>query len=286
VLPRIETREEFKQMDRPALAGAARALAGRLGVRGELSPAGDGSMPVFLADDAVLKLFAAPFRRWYDAEKAFLSAVHGRLGVPTPEILATGEQDGWGYVLMRRLFGTPMDRGAPDERCFDQLGEVVANLAAVPIDGLPAPDDLRTRIAGCAAGQRDKGLSEAWIQQIDDFLAAHAPRTLRLALTHTELGPGHVLVEDGTIRGIIDFADASVGEADMEWPAIGIFLSRGDRGRFGRVVRAARRPIDPARLMACTLLHPYANLAWYLREIPPPTGTSRLEQLADFYFGC
>jgi hypothetical protein len=55
------------------LQPGARVIARRHGVLGEINRMPEGSMPVFdVGDAAVLKLFAAPHRRWYEAERAFL----------------------------------------------------------------------------------------------------------------------------------------------------------------------------------------------------------------------
>ena len=58
----------------------------------------------------VLKLFP-PVATWpgYRIEAEVLAAVQGKLPTPTPLVHAAGEHDGWGYVLMSRLPGVPLD---------------------------------------------------------------------------------------------------------------------------------------------------------------------------------
>jgi hygromycin-B 7''-O-kinase len=48
---------------------------------------------------------------WPDhrVEAELLAALAGQLPVPTPHVHAAGEHDGWGYVLMSRLPGVPLD---------------------------------------------------------------------------------------------------------------------------------------------------------------------------------
>jgi hygromycin-B 7''-O-kinase len=66
--------------------------------------------PVYAHTDLVLKLFP-PVATWPDhrIEAEVLAAVAGQLPTPTPRVHAAGVHDGWGYVLMSRLPGVPLD---------------------------------------------------------------------------------------------------------------------------------------------------------------------------------
>lgn len=297
-VPREATRDQIDAWltRTELLLPGARAIAERHGARGELRRIPEGSMPVFaVGTTAILKLFAAPHRRWYEAERAFLGRIHGRLAVPTPEILGAGDEpEGWAYVLMSRLPGVGLDRALPDlprasqEETMEALGRLVAGLHALATDKLPRDEwegYVQRQAAGCVEVQRSKGLDEVWLTQLPAFLARHRPRPPhRLAIVHSELGPGHVLHDRGAITGVIDFADACVGDPDLELPAVGIFIARGDRALYRRFLAGLGRDVAPERVLAYTLLHRYANLAWYLREVPP-RGARTLEELAHAWFG-
>lgn len=56
-----------------------------------------GSRPVYVAGDAVLKLFP-PVAAWpgYQVEAEVLTAVQGELPASTPRVQAAGDHDGWG----------------------------------------------------------------------------------------------------------------------------------------------------------------------------------------------
>jgi hygromycin-B 7''-O-kinase len=270
-----------------------RALAARHGVDGEPVRIPDGSMPVFsVGDGAIFKLFPAPYLAWYTTERAMLERVHGRLGVPTPAVLGAGEEDGHGYVLMSRLAGTPLERAelplAAREGAMDQLGAAIARLHAVPVDGLPAEDwgaFVERQIAGCVEVQRGRGLAEQWLAQIPAFLSRHRPGPpWTRAVVHTELGPGHVLQEGGALTGIIDWADAIVGDPDFELAAVAIFVARGDRALYRRFMTALGREVPAERAFAYALLHRYSNLRWYL-ESAPTGGARTLDELAHAWFG-
>ena len=72
-----------------------------------------------------------------------LSAVDGALPVAAPRVCATGEWDGWGYLLMSRLSGVPLDVAWPDVPQQDratlagQVGELLAALHRVPPPAIP-----------------------------------------------------------------------------------------------------------------------------------------------------
>jgi len=301
VLPAIPVNAAGDELDAwlartDQLLSGVRVIADRHAAGGAIRRIPEGSMPVFaIGDAAVVKLFAAPHRRWYEAERAFLGRIHGRLGVPTPEILAAGDEDeGWAYVLMSRLQGAPLERVLPDEarpaqeRAMEALGGLVGRLHALHTDGLPREDweaYVERQIARSVETQHQRGLGELWLAQLPSFLARHRPRPpYRSAIVHSELGPGHVLYEHGAITGVIDFADACVGDPDLELPAVGIFIARGDRALYRRFLAALGRDVAPERALVYTLLHRYANLAWYLREVPT-SGARTLEQLAHAWFG-
>ncbi|WP_203644141.1 hypothetical protein [Streptomyces sp. SID14478] len=55
---------------------------------------------------------------------------------------------------------------------------------------------------------------------------------------------------------------------------------------MARFAAAYGRVVDPRTVMAYALLHVYADLAWYLRELPPPGGETELGSLAEVWFGC
>jgi hypothetical protein len=91
-------------------------LCGALGV----DPAGlvrfaAGSRPVYAAGDLVLKLYPPLDAGAHRVEAGVLAAVSGALPVATPVVHAVGEEaGGWGYVLMSRLPGVPLDRAWPE----------------------------------------------------------------------------------------------------------------------------------------------------------------------------
>ncbi|MEU4116354.1 aminoglycoside phosphotransferase family protein [Kitasatospora sp. NPDC028055] len=314
MLPLVETDEQGDAVvpEEAVLRPGAEALCARLGVGGQaLERFAEGSVPVYaVGSEHVLKLFPAPSARDALAEERVLAFLAGRLPVPTPALRAAGEYvNGWRYVLMSRLHGEGLAPAWPRvpqperERIARDCGEALAALhaldtsrtAAAPgaeplADALPPgdwPAFLARQRAGAVARQRERGLPEAWLEQIPDFLsAAPLPAGPQRALLHTEFMREHLITDpaDGwRLTGLIDFEPAMIGDPAYDLVAVGLFTTRADPHLLGRLLAAYGRPFEPRLLMAYTLLHVYSNLPWYLRELKPSADT--LDDLAEEWFG-
>ena len=309
VLPAADTPELSRAVcqDEAALRPGLEQLCRLLEVNAvSLSRFATGSRPVYAAGDLVLKLFPPVSLAKCRVEARVLAAVEGRLPAPTPRVRAAGEHDGWGYVLMSRLAGVPLNTAWKQITAKDRdhlagcLGETVAALHQVARppaetwwpDGWPA-FVVRQR-ARCVARQRRLGLSRAWADQLPGFLDEVAFRPDLPVLLHTELRREHLLVTRSRggawrLSGLVDFDHALRGAREYEFAAAGVYLARGD-SRFlrrvltgygytdGQLDRDLRR-----RLLAWAILHKYSNLAAWLRRLPQPS-IPTLASLAERWF--
>ncbi|GLZ32369.1 phosphotransferase [Lentzea sp. NBRC 105346] len=260
------------------------ALRAHLGLKQEAERFEEGSLPVYaIGDDLVLKLFPPEDADESAVEAAALQAVQGKLAIPTPKLHDTGEFEGWGYVLMQRLHGTPVE-SATVSQCA-QLGEALKDLHAItPPESLPAPDWPRfveQQQRNATAQQRD--LDPHWREQIDDFLNNTDLGNARTAFLHTEVMNAHLVEQDGKLTGLFDFEPAMRGATEYEFVATGIFVTKGDQEKQRALTKAYGEAPDPRKVMAYTLLHVYSNLAWYLKELPGQERT--LDRLAQRWFG-
>jgi hygromycin-B 7''-O-kinase len=288
--------------DETELGPGVRALLQHLGVTAAPERFPTGSLPVYAAGDLVLKLFPPVYTDELPVEAGVLSAVQGRLPVPTPRVHRTGEFEGWGYVLMDRLRGRSLSEAWDDltsagrERAADELGAALAALHRLPVpqigDWFPENWDEfeQGQRAGCAGRHKALGLDGDWVAQIPAFLDGVDLAVDRPVLLHTEIGRQHLLVgEDGALTGLFDFEPAVRGAAEYEFVGVGCFVAQGDAAFLGRTMRAYGYPaadLDVAwrrRLMAWTLLHYYSNLGRYLQRLPAPAAPT-LESLADRWF--
>lgn len=311
-LPDAGTVEEYRALyrDEAKLGPGVDALCARHGLgKVSITRFADGSLPVYaLGESLVLKLYPPVYRGELDTEAAVLGAVAGRLPIPTPGVQATGEQDGWGYVLMERLRGESLASAWPRipavgrARVLEELGEGLAALHALrhPVLETLAPPDwdafLAAQRAGCVARQRAQGLAEEWQAQIPAFLHdVPLARPERLVLLHTEIMREHLLVEEDAhgfrLSGLFDFEPAARGAPEYELASVGVFATCGDAALLRRLLVAygyGPGELDPAlsrRMLAYALLHRYSNVRWYLERLPRPAAPT-LEALAACGWGC
>jgi len=267
-----------------------------------IEPFAAGSVPVFAAGDRyVVKLFFQSDRRHFETEVTALMRVHAALSIPTPRVVASGERDGWWFVVMTRLAGRSLVDVWPtlgfDERCrlVRDVGTSLAELHAIATDNLaPLAVDwsrfIREQRESCRERQATNGLGPPWLDGIDDYLDRWCPADDgRRVVLHTEIMREHLLVDqqqDGwRLSGLFDFEPAMVGAPEYEFASVGIFLTCAEPGLFRIALDAYGLPFDDAlalRVMAYTLLHRYSNLRWYLERLP--VVHSDLESLARSWF--
>lgn len=308
VLPPGATEDAFTTVcqDEAALRPGVERLCQRLGVDVPgLTRFAAGSRPVYASGDLVLKLFPPVDLAGCRVEAGVLTAVQGKLPVPAPRVLAAGEHDGWGYVLMSRLPGVALDTvrdriSAGDRDVLGrQLGEAVAVLHQLPPPEIPGwwpadwPAFVARQRAGCVSAQRSLGLPELWATQLDAFLDEVALPLRPPVLLHTEVMSQHLLVAQTAGRwrlsGLIDFEPAMRGDREYEFAAVGVFVAEGDARFLTRTLTAygyGREELGPElrrRLLAGSILHRYSNLAAWLRRLPDPAEPT-LGALADRWF--
>ncbi len=296
--------------DDPGPAGALPADLIRTTPEPAIHPVDDGSVPVFaIGEAAILKLFPPYEPEFHARELGVLRLLHRRLPIPTPGVIAAGQQDGWPWILMERLAGRPLSDCWPAippeqrERLCAHLGRALRILHDLPVAALPGPvDDWRAFVeaqrAGCVDRQRRLGLDERLLEQIPDLLDRVPPELdvpERPVLLHTEVMRQHLFVErDGSgawrLTGLLDFEPAMTGHPEYELASVGLFVTRSEPGLLGALLRAYGTRSEElteelqVRCLRWALLHRYSNLPWYYRELPPPDRTLSLDRQAAHWF--
>ncbi|MFF3392703.1 phosphotransferase family protein [Streptomyces sp. NPDC002669] len=304
MLPPVETNEEWDAvvLDETVMRPGAEDLCARLGLAGEpLTRFPEGSQPVYaVGDEHVLKLFPGAAARDGVTEGRVLSHLQGRLPMETPRVREAGTyENGWRYVLMSRLRGENLAHAwdrvpqADRERLVAEIGEALAVLHSLdpgPLADLLGPGDwgafVDRRRDETVEQQRGHGLAAEWLEQIPEFLASTPlPRDPHRSLLHTEVMRQHFLVDpDGwRLTGLFDFEPAMIGDRAYDFVGVGVFVTRGEPGLLARLTGAYGHTFEPDRLLACTLLHVYSNLPWYLRELGTPEKRT-LSSLAEEWF--
>jgi aminoglycoside phosphotransferase (APT) family kinase protein len=220
---------------------------------GTIRPCGAGTDNVAYDVDGEL---IVRFRRTDPAgvvrEARLLTAVAAVSPVPVPEpVLVDVDR---GVLAYRRLPGVSMVDAAPPAGAVAlgrELGAFLAVLHAVPpermaglveVDDTPPGDWLAEAVATWPAVAAH--VPEDFRPAIEAFLSAPAPAAApALVFSHGDLGIEHVLVDPvaGSVRGVIDWGDASVGDPAYD---MGLILRDLGPGAFDAAVRAAGPDAD------------------------------------------
>jgi hygromycin-B 7''-O-kinase len=253
-----------------------RAIAERHALAGEVAREGLGTNVVFaVGPDRVVKLFPPLWADEVAVERAGLAHVAGRLSVPTPEVAAEGELEGWPYLVLTRVAGVALADvwdglgAAARARVARRAGELVAEHRALPLpdpaSAIPAPHwpaFLREQTEVSRARLAKNPRTRPWAEALSAFVESQraeleaAPR----AFLNADLTEEHLFVApdaSGAIVGIVDLADAMVGAPEYDLVSLAPCLIGGGAGLFAAFVAASGLRPTPGRLLALALLHRY-----------------------------
>jgi hygromycin-B 7''-O-kinase len=304
LLPSIDasTYEQLWSDDRHWLP-AVHAIAARHGLSQAPARYRSGTALAYRLDDLVLKLYPPFAAHDCQLEASVLARLNHVAELPAPRHVADGELEGYAYLLMTRLAGEPIDALWPSLSPVSRvelaraIGALTRALHGARADALPRADQdfaafrtaMRARALSHHVGRgfpvERKGELSALLVQLDREPEPSGPHVL----LHTELGPGHLLVDQGRISGLFDFAEARSGPAEYDFAAVGLFVTRGDRAAFAAFLDSYGQPAElrgPAlvrRLMRHALLHQYGHLSFYLKASPVPHADG-LGALAEHWF--
>ena len=237
------------------------------------------NLVVALDDRLILKIFPPLLRSQFVSERISLSQLRGRLGVAIPEIVVEGERDQWPYLVVTRLSGTLGTEAWPalpedqKERILAQIGETIAQVQRVPVDGLsdiePRWDRfIAQQIRGCRARHQRLGLPRQYLDGLDDLLRdatslipLDAPPVI---LTGEYIPENFLLSREGSgwrLSGLIDFGDVMTGWGEYDLLGPSAFMAAGMPRRvrslfagFGYSSADMNFTLQ-RRLMALLLLH-------------------------------
>lgn len=246
----ISEPEYGRRFDEPTFGlSLARIVGARHGLAEPLTRHIEGSTLVFrTADDRWLKLTPPFFAETAEAELKVARAVEGKLPVPVPTILQTGEIGAWRYIISAHVPGVQLQRVVaeitePDfEALAVDLGRFMAAFHAIQVadfdrDLGPWEGYLERGIRDAAQLHRSRGNSAQWAGQIAELLAREREQLVRLGppvLVHGDLTPEHVMLQRSSGRwrlsGVLDLADAMLAPAELDAavPMLDIFRGRAD----------------------------------------------------------
>lgn len=284
---------------------AAEAICARHGLaHTSMRRSPQGENIIFLVDDTlVLKIFA-PFRENYQRETAALNFAQGKLSIRTPELLHTGEIEGWPYLLMTQLAGCASRSVWESVERRDRL-QIVSHLGAAMRElhrheaPLQTPLNrnwrafLERQARESVERQRACGANPEWLESLPSYIAARLDLLLatehRQVFLHGDIHAGNLLLaqEGGRwrIAGLIDFGDSLCGFHEYEFVAPCVLMVQGD-GELQRELLSAYGYADGlldqnlrARLMLLTILYECSDLRKYALRLAPAAANLTLQEL-------
>ena len=167
-----------------------------------------------------------------------------RAGIPTPQTRELGHlPDGRAYSLETLIRG---DDSAPSALGWQELGQALAVLHALPHQGYGLLQNRDDRVVGRCAGAEQgfqSRLEHAWpfdgrplsakalvwlapeltdpLTRLEEELRALAK--LPTAVCHTDLHRAQCIWRGGRLAALLDFGDASIGPAAWDWASLAYF---------------------------------------------------------------
>ncbi len=307
LLPQVTSDTEFEGLRRheDLWVPAMQALASRHGLAGELHLFPTGSVVVFIVGERhVIKLHTPWNATSHATERYLLEALAGRLPVASPELVASGHLEGWGYLVMTRLPGLAMgdawDRIPPPDRLeiAEMTGRLAAALHQTRVPGFEPfigwDEFIAQRRGECSAQHLAYGLPDHLASGLEDQLRGVDLSVADPVLLHTELTDVNLLVARDSrgrwrLSGVFDFEPSMKGHPFYDLPALTIFVARG----VPALCRAALLGFGVTRLdahfrrtlLACTLLHRYSHLTSFLATTGHPIYPDSWDEMSRWLFG-
>lgn len=251
-----------------------------------------GKNPVFtLGDAGILKLIPPYWAEDAGREVAALQTVPAGGPVATPTLLKLDTFDGWTVLLLQRLPGTLLfERWSALEQSqkvdlAGQLGTVASWLHRIEVPAEPPlvydwAEHLawqqQTSSQDLAEDDAPSRLQVTWQTFLEEVGPLPTPGVPSVFL-HGDLSVSNVMVQerDGRllIAGLLDFGDASLGQATHDWLSPGAHNFGGDPAVMAAfcdgygLPPSARTPVLRAHLLARSVL--YYRWGYLQRKFPP-----------------
>lgn len=179
-------------------------------------------------------------RRDIEREAEVLSVLAGRLPLPIPNVNVIGFASGIAAVHPK-LTGTPLLDlvGMSDCRRRQLAGGLAGflrTLHALPPDTLGMPTDaddpwaewhaLRAETDEKILPLLPADIAAEVRERFERFLSGAGPQPA-MAIIHGDFGTGNILVDDGRVSGIIDFAGCAIGDPAYDLASLSAGLGDG-----------------------------------------------------------
>jgi hygromycin-B 7''-O-kinase len=291
-----------KTFNDPAWIEVARGLlAGHRVHYNEIRRAEHGENIVFLVDsDYVLKIYT-PQKNGYNRERAALSFARQKTTIPIARIVASGEIEGFEYLITTQLPGRLMKRAdwltlkrGPQIGLLTQLAYGLHELHSHESGDIHFDwhEFMDIQFDSVMERQRAAGGNPEWLERLPNYLCENVdllPEHEFDSFMHGDVHFGNLRLTDDPerpmISGLFDFADSLKGFAEYEFVAIGVLMIQGQGELQREFFRAygysdAEINIDlRRRLMLLTILYEHSSLKRYAERLRPDAVNLTLDEL-------
>jgi hygromycin-B 7''-O-kinase len=279
------------QFDSPEWHSVADAIGEENGFGpDQLERAGGTDHIVFyVGDDRLLKIYR-PDRNAFEREKKALEFAQGKTSLSVPEIVASGNLEGYDYLVMTAATGTELKR--PDYVSLPREAQVkiatgiargLAELHEYEHVGFPNdwPEFVAERAETFIERQIARGVNWKVIAQLPKYIEESLPLVPLdpISFLHGAVHLGIMLFDMHgrlpSIAGLFDWADSRVGCSEYDLLAVGVLILQGERElqrEFFRAYGYADADLTDEmrrRMMMLTMLYETADLRRYAMRLRP-----------------
>lgn len=299
-LPKSE--EFIERFQDPVWLEIGRGLYARSGLEiGEVVRSEQGESVVLLGDSRYILKIYRPWKRGFEREVSALERLQGRLPAAIPEIVASGEFDGYRYLITTAVPGRlvskaewlSLHRGVQVD-LIEQLAQLLRALHALDVGDIDFdwPAFIAANAAGAVDRQRKEGGNPEWVESLPDYIEHNLPLVQTApphVFLHGDVHFGNIRIVDRngklSISGVFDFADSLRGSSEYDFVAPGVLMIQGQGGlqrEFFRRYGYADTEINDEmrrRMMMLTILYEFSSLRRYAERLGPGSEKLTLREL-------
>ncbi|PEJ60694.1 hypothetical protein CN692_00970 [Bacillus sp. AFS002410] len=267
-----------------------------------------GGNIVFSVDGrSVIKLYPSYVNDEFVKEKQVLEFLNARtFSVDLPQIITTGQFEGWNYLIMSELKGTLLidifDELSLEEKkqiAFD-LGKIIREIHEATITSRQEDYEhwnqfLSNQLQQLEIHHRNNGMNEGLCSQLQSYVVRKTFRDNEQTVLLTgEYTPFNLIMNkvDGMWKftGLIDFADCFVGNAkyDLLGPIAFMFypyegLNKIFLESYGYSENELNEEFQN-ELMIYLLLHRFSNISFYQEKSEAAKKAASFKELEEIFF--
>lgn len=266
----------------------------------ELKRANSSDHIVFLMDNSLVLKIYRPFCDGFVREKKALEFFSDKTSLKTPQIINTGEIEGFKYLIQTQISGEIMTRAEWLKLSENSQKQFISKLAV----NLKEIHQLNSDSVRCDWTEFIKDRAETFIERqiahgVNQSVLASLPAYIETNLNLVPMNPTVFMHSDvhlgnlpifrvngeWKIAGLVDFADSRKGFYEFDFLAVGILIIQGQREiqrEFFKAYGYAEKDLDETmrrRLMMLTMLYDSADLRRYALRLKPEAVDFTLEEL-------